>query len=264
MHIMIVNDDGIEGEGMIVLARTLSKKHKVTVVVPETERSAAAHSYTFQVPLRLKKVNKPEFGGAEVYTTTGTPCDCVILGLETAAHGDVDLIISGINAGANIGVDTLASGTVQAAMEGCIRGVPSLAVSQEITRLIVSGELTGYFRHAAEVVENMLDSLAYNQLKDYMLSINFPHRPSEEMKGFKVCPTGRGNSFFTYKPQTDFVGREHYWIDVERRTGEYNIVNETDVKWLSEGYITVTPLYPNLTEVSRMQSVQTMIDLACK
>lgn len=260
MHILIVNDDGIEGEGMIALARMLSQKHKVTVVAPESERSAAAHSYTFQVPLRLKKVNKPEFGDAEVYTTNGTPCDCVILGLEVATQGDVDLILSGINAGANIGVDTLASGTVQAAMEGCIRGVPSMAVSQEITRLIAFGDLSEYFRHAAGVVEKMLDGLDLIQMKEYMLSVNFPYRPKEEVKGLKVCTTGVGNSIFSYKPQTDFVGREHYWINVERRMPEYNLINETDVKWLGEGYITVTPLYPNMTETSRVQSVRDLME----
>ncbi len=264
MNILIVNDDGIEGEGMITLARTLAEKHNVTVVAPDSERSAAAHSYTFNLPLRFKKVHKPEFGAAEVYATSGTPCDCVILGLEVATKGEVDLVISGINAGSNVGTDTLASGTVQAALEACMRGYPALAVSQEITRLIASGELSGYFRHGAGVVEKMLDNLEYGQLKNYILSINFPYRPKEEIKGFKVCTAGISKNNFSYRPQTDFVGREHYWIHVDRVMDEYNLINETDVKWLDEGYMTVTPLYPNMTELGRMQTAQKLIDSACK
>jgi len=264
MNILIVNDDGIEGEGLIVLARTLAKKHYVTVVAPDSERSAAAHSYTFNLPLGLKKVDKKEYGDAVVYTTSGTPCDCVILGLHVVTEGNVDLIISGINAGSNVGTDTLASGTVQAAMEGCMRGYPSLAVSQEINRLIASGELSTYFSNAAGYIDSMLDNLDYGQLKNYMMSINFPYRPKEEFMGIKVCTAGISKNNFSYKPQKDFVGREHYWIHVERSMNDYNIQHETDVKWLDEGYITVTPLFPNMTEMSRMQSVQTLIDSAWK
>ena len=261
MNILIVNDDGIEGEGLIALAGALSGRHHVTVVAPDSERSGAGHSYTFNVPLELKKVNKAGLEGADAYITNGTPCDCVILGLQIVTKGNVDLILSGINAGANLGTDTIASGTVQAALEGCIRGYPSLAISQEIPKLISSGGHTKYFNHAVAVTARILDSLDYKQIKNYMLSINFPHVDKEEIKGVKVCPLGISKNNFSYKPQKDFVGREHYWIDVERIPNEYNQKNETDVKWIDEGYITITPLYPNLTEINQMQSVQNMIDI---
>lgn len=265
MNILIVNDDGIDGEGLIALAEALSGKHHVTVVAPDSERSAAAHSYTFHLPLGLKKVNKAGLEGADVYVTNGTPCDCVILGLQIVTQGNVDLILSGINAGANLGTDTIASGTVQAALEGCMRGYPSLAVSQEIPKLVMlGGGHAKYFSHAAAVMAGILENLDYKQIKNYILSVNFPYLDREEISGVKVCPLGISKNNFSYKLQKDFVGREHYWIDVERVPNEYNQQNDTDVKWIDDGYITVTPLYPNMTEVSRMESVQEMVDLQWK
>lgn len=261
MNILIVNDDGIEGEGLIALVKALSGRHHITVVAPDSERSGAGHSYTFNHPLVLRKVNKTGLEGADAYMTNGTPCDCVILGLQIVTGGNVDLILSGINAGANLGTDTIASGTVQAALEGCMRGYPSLAVSQEIPKLVSLGGHSKYFNHVAAVTAGILDSMDYKQIKNYMLSINFPYRDKEEIKGVKVCPLGISKNNFSYKLQKDFVGREHYWIDVERIPNEYNQQNETDVKWIDEGYITVTPLYSNMTESSRMQSVQQMVDL---
>ncbi len=264
MNILIVNDDGIEGEGLIALAGALAGKHHVTVVAPESERSAAGHSYTFNHPLGLKKVNKPGFEGTEAYITNGTPCDCVILGLQIVTKGNVDLILSGINVGSNLGTDTIASGTVQAAMEGCMRGYPALAVSQEIQKLVSFGRHSNYFSHAAAVTAGLLENLDYKQIHNYMLSINFPYADKSEIKGVKVCPLGISKNNFSYKPQKDFVGREHYWIDVERIPNDYNQQNGTDVKWIDERYITITPLYPNLTELNRMSAVQDMVDLHWK
>ena len=145
MNILIVNDDGINADGIRILANKLKKEHNVTVLAPATERSAAGHSYSFSGPINFLKTERDDFEGIETYTTTGTPCDCVLLGIGNLGKENIDLVISGINAGANIGSDIPASGTVNAALEGVMRGVPSIAVSQEIRKLVSFDDYTAYY-----------------------------------------------------------------------------------------------------------------------
>lgn len=255
MRILLVNDDGIESESLILLARALKDRHTVTVVAPDSERSAAGHCYTFHLPLSLKRVTAPVWEGITAYKTNGSPCDCTMLGLGAATDGQVDLVVSGINAGANIGTDIPASGTVNAALEAAMRGVPALALSQEIPFLTpAKGDYTPWFARAAEMSARLIDTLDCTQLAGYIWSVNYPQ--TEEIRGVKACPMGVSRNDFSYLPQKDHVGREHYWVACERTEKDINRQNQTDDFWLSQGYITITPMRADFTARDLIDSVQ--------
>ena len=260
MNILIVNDDGINADGIKVLANTLKSKHKVTVVAPESERSAAGPSYSFARPISFEKINKPGFDGVDTYITSGTPCDCVILGLDKLGRENVDLVLSGINAGANLGTDIPASGTVNAALEGAMRGVPSMAVSQEIKKLVSFEDYNEYYEYAAKYTKKFIAGYDFSQLNGYILSMNFPCIASNNIKGMRVCAMGKSKNDFFYHEQKDYVGRTHYWVDVVRTPKEYNQIYLTDDKWLDDGYIIITPISADMTAYDKVKELQKLFD----
>ena len=259
MNILLVNDDGIESIGIRILAEALCADHNVCIIAPEQERSAAGHSYSFSMPLRFKKYTKFDTDRFEAYSTSGTPCDCVLLGIQKFGKEGIDLIISGINAGANIGTDIPASGTVSAAQEGIIQGIPALAVSQEIHSLMSAEDYWKYYEFDAEYIHDFISGFDVRTLNDYILNINFPCIDKSEIKGEKVCPMGKSWNDFFYHAQDDYLGRTFYWVDVNRTPKEYNMIFSTDAKWLEEGYITYTPLGIDMTLYSKIDEVNGFI-----
>ena len=165
MNILISNDDGINSLGLITLAQTISEIANVTVVAPDRERSATAHAITMHKPLRVEKV---EISGCKVlaYKVNGTPSDCVKLALEALLDETPDLVLSGINRGPNLGTDVIYSGTVSAALEAALLGIPGIALS-------VAGHENVEFNHAAGFAKRLIQQVAKKEFpKDTLLNVN--------------------------------------------------------------------------------------------
>jgi len=183
MKILLTNDDGIQALGLRSLYHALIRAgHEVHVVAPVTEMSAVGHAVTMASPLRIKVFDEVNFFGHGV---SGTPVDCVKLGITTILHSPPELVVSGINAGANVGVDILYSGTVSAATEGALMGVPALAVSYDD---FTPADLTAQADFAAGLVSRVDWKGLPGQC---VLNLNFPHLPLNKALGLKVCPKTR-------------------------------------------------------------------------
>ena len=178
MNIVLTNDDGVDADGLAALYKVLSEKHAVTVVAPAMEQSATGHSISLHEPLRAKKVALD--GSGRGYAVFGTPADCVKLALLKLLDTRPDMVISGINAGVNDGVNIFYSGTVAAAREACINGIPAMAVS-------MAGRPPAHFDSAAIVIGRLLDNMtAFGFSHKTLINVNMPDLPLEEFKGVKV------------------------------------------------------------------------------
>ncbi|MEG1393352.1 MAG: 5'/3'-nucleotidase SurE [Christensenellaceae bacterium] len=252
MRILITNDDGIFARGIIELAKCLKKEHDVTVVAPDRERSASSHSLTMDLPLTVKKIDIAEYNGIEAYKVTGTPVDCVKIGLSNIMKEPVDLVLSGINHGGNIGTDIAYSGTVNAALDACMVGIPAIALSQIMSKH--SEDLEELFRNTSEIFAELLKQIDLSELKEYIYNINFPE--TEAIKGLKVCAQGISKYDETFEKRIDPMGRGYYWISGELTKSVYNEENLTDAKYIHEGYITVSPLKWNITENIQLKNTK--------
>jgi len=246
MDILLTNDDGIRAVGLRALYGALTRAgHRVHVAAPMTEQSAVGHSVTLFSPLRVKEVEEPGFSGLGI---SGTPADCVKLALSHLLPAKPDMIVSGINAGANVGVDVLYSGTVSAATEGALAGIPALAVSVDDYH---PTDLT----EQAEYAVRMLDSEFWPSFPSQcVLNLNFPSGPLAQAKGLKVCRQTPCTYRDWYDERKDPRGNPYYWlcgvIPAE------NVESDTDRGYLTSGYITVTPLTFDLTHAAYMDTLQ--------
>ncbi len=232
MRILVTNDDGYCAEGLRTLAQAVRELGEVRVVAPDREQSATSHSLTLQNPLRVKT------RGEGVQAVDGTPTDCVILAIRALLDAPPDIVLSGINHGANLGDDVLYSGTVAAAMEATILGVPGVAIS------LVSGE-----EHLAAwgpAVTRMLARLLPRTLpKDTLLNVNLPPIPPGEARGVRITTLGRREYLGSLTRATDPNGREYYWIGGGE--GRWWGGPDSDFRAIHEGYVSVTPLHLDLT-----------------
>ena len=245
MRILVTNDDGVGAPGINCLASVLGAEHDVFVVAPDRERSGVGHAFTLDKPLRADPVPEvfPEGLVKGAWQCTGTPVDCVKMGvLVLLADQPPDLVVSGINRGSNLSVDHLYSGTVGGALEAAIMGLPSVAVSVEVTR----GQ-HHHFETAAEFVRRFLadDETRSLLTPGTAFNINAPGRPTDEVKGFRFTCVGRCVYHDRYHDHQDPHGRPYYWLE-----GEPEILDDrpwADVVAVREGYVSVTPLTPDLT-----------------
>ncbi|MCF8030398.1 MAG: 5'/3'-nucleotidase SurE [Desulfohalobiaceae bacterium] len=246
MNIILTNDDGIWAVGLRCLARELQRAgHSVHIVAPLTEQSAVGHAVTLSVPLRIREVQEDHFQGTGV---SGTPVDCVKMALGTVFRFQPDLLISGINGGANVGVDVLYSGTVAAATEAALVGTPSMAVSVDHFH---PGDLTEQARYTARLLEQIdWPSLPASRV----LNLNFPNCALEESRGLKCCPQTRAVYEDWYETRTDPRGRDYYWLCGEIL--EKNLEPETDRTLLTQGHITLTPLTFDFTDKMLLQELK--------
>lgn len=238
MHILLTNDDGIYAEGIKILRRQLEGNgYRISVVAPHTEKSAIGHGITVHNPIRVDKV-KFRNSTTPGWAVTGTPADCVKLAIEVLLDSPPDIIISGINHGANLGTDVLYSGTVSAAMEGFINGIPSIAVS-----------LTSYenpsFKHAAIAIHKLLTCIKENLTSQFMLNINIPPISFEKLKGIQVTKLSVRKYINCIEVRKDPRGNEYYWLAGE--PVDKNFTAGTDAFAVEEGYISITPLHFDLT-----------------
>lgn len=238
MKILLTNDDGIQAVGLRGLYHALVKAgHSVDVFAPVTEQSAVGHAVTLFMPIRVKEFREDGFVGRGVY---GTPVDCVKLGLSTLLDEMPDLVLSGINSGANVGVDILYSGTVSAATEGALMHVPSMAVSLDnFNPEDVSGQ--------AEYCVDLLPKIPWDKLSEKcVVNLNFPNCPIEEAKGLRLCPHTRASYRDWYDVREDPRGRTYYWLNGE--IPKERLSADRDRALLSDKYITMTPLHFDFTD----------------
>lgn len=240
MRILLTNDDGIHAEGLAVLERiahTLSDD--VWVVAPETDQSGLAHSLTLSEPLRLRKISDKR------YALRGTPTDCVIMGIrEVMRDKKPDLVLSGVNAGANMADDVTYSGTVAGAIEGTLQGVRSLALSQASRR----GDLIRWEVAEAFAPELITRLMGIDLPDGTFLNLNFPYCEAADVQGMVVTSQGKLNFGLTVEERADGRGFPYYWLRFGERAWLFR--EGTDIAALKANKISVTPLKLDLTDYS--------------
>jgi 5'-nucleotidase len=242
--ILITNDDGYFSEGIIALAKELSKKHSVVTVAPDREQSASSHSLTLNHPLRLQKVGKNQ------YTTDGTPTDCVMLAVHLLfKHKKPDMIISGINHGGNMGDDVTYSGTIAAAIEGSILGVPSIAVS--MANFAPGIPMIRAAKFTSKIVE-IFKSL--NLPSATFLNINFPIDNGKPYKKYEFSKLGVRKYKDIVISKIDPRGKPYYWIGGRPK---WKMTKGTDFEIVSRGVVSISPLKINFTDVDVLQELKT-------
>ncbi len=248
-HILITNDDGYQAPALQALAAALSAVGRVTVFAPDHNWSAAGHTKTMHKPLRIDRRAWPD--GTPVITTTGTPSDCVGLALLGVVAEPLDLVVSGINQGVNLGHDVTYSGTLAAAMEATVFGLPAIAASQDICAGC-AGDLT----FAADTVARLARHvLAHGLPQDVLLNVNFPALPAGEVRGIQLTRLGRRIYRDVLIERLDPKGRPYYWIGGDPPAGEP--VVGTDVGALAQGYISITPLNLDMTDPAQLAELVT-------
>jgi 5'-nucleotidase len=271
MNLLISNDDGVFALGIRTLANTLALAgHEVTVVCPDRERSATGHGLTLHDPIRAEQVESVFHPSIRAWASSGTPADCVKLALGAILENPPDMVLSGINHGANLGTDVLYSGTVSAAMEGIIEGIPSIAFS-----------LTSFspqqFQPAADFAQILVAHLAEHPLpQTTLLNVNIPPVAAEKLAGVAMTRQGVRRYFDQFEKRIDPRGKTYYWLagevleevsDHALDPAEFPGLNKlvdlewftqapTDVQAIRQNYITVTPLQYNMTCVSGLISLQ--------
>lgn len=239
MRILLTNDDGIHAEGLAVLERIARKlSDDVWVVAPETDQSGLAHSLTLSEPLRLRQIDDRHFA------LRGTPTDCVIMGVRHVLPGAPDLILSGVNSGANIADDVTYSGTVAGAMEGTLLGVRSIALSQEYEyegdRRIVPWETAE--THAPDLIRKLMEA---GWPEGVLLNLNFPNCGADEVKGTRVTAQGKLSHDARLDERRDGRGFPYFWLHFGR--GKAPVADDSDIAAIRSDCISATPLHLDLT-----------------
>ncbi|MHB9098205.1 MAG: 5'/3'-nucleotidase SurE [Syntrophales bacterium] len=237
MRFLLTNDDGIYAQGLAALYRELSKDAQCIVVAPEIEQSAVGHAITISRPLMVRKARKNgKFLG---YAVAGTPADCVKIGICELAGGPVDLVVSGINRGANVGINVLYSGTVSAATEAAIQGIPSMAISLDTHQ-------EADFSTAARFARRMACFILEHPLPHVALNVNVPAIPEEEIRGVVVAKQGRARLMESFDRRIDPRENIYYWLAGETELPAHED-EESDGSALKRGMITITPICYDLT-----------------
>jgi len=250
MRILLTNDDGIHAPGFQVLeeiARQLSDD--LWVVAPLEEQSGAGHSLSLSHPVRVQHFGERRVG------VRGTPTDCVMMALGRVIEGaKPDLILSGVNRGANLAEDVTYSGTVSAAMEGTLAGIPSIALSQATRRRPIGPDLFDAARqHAVPVLKTLLGA---GWPENVLININFPPCVAVDVRGVRVTEQGlRDYGNPSIEERTDVRGFNYYWFNLGREISEPG--HETDLKAMRENYVSITPLHLDLTHRGSMAALAT-------
>lgn len=232
MLILLTNDDGVHSPGLTALAEQLAGAGRVVVVAPDRERSAVSHSLTLHAPLRAEEIRP------DVFAVDGTPTDCVNLGIHGLLGTHPDLVVSGINRGGNMGDDITYSGTVAAAMEATLMGVPAMAVSLESGRF-----LSEDFRHAARIAAALARQIAERGLPtDTLLNVNVP---AGQPRGTLLTRQGKRRYGDVVIEKLDPRGRKYYWLGAGELA--FEDVEGTDFHAVQRGFVSITPLHLDLT-----------------
>jgi 5'-nucleotidase len=238
---MVTNDDGINSEGLITLADALKSIADVWVVAPEREMSAASHSLTLHRPLRVKKV------APNCYSVDGTPTDCVNLGVNSILKTKPELIVSGINKGGNLGCDISYSGTVSAAMEGTMLGIPSFAIS-----LVAKKNFK--FQTAASFALRLAIYILKNGIpKGILLNVNVPNAKKDEVNQYRITRQGKRIHGSSIVEKTDPRGEKYYWF-ADNNLG-FEEMKDADSQAIDQNCISITPLLLDMTDHASIENI---------
>jgi 5'-nucleotidase len=242
MRILITNDDGIHAPALLALHREFEPLGEITVVVPDRDQSATSHSLTLHRPLRIQEV------GEDTYSVDGTPTDCVLVAFHGQLGERPDLVVSGINHGPNMGEDVFYSGTVAAAIEGVLQGVPGVAAS------LVTRQASD-FGEPADVVGRILRQFLERGLtRRRLINLNIPYLPVEAIRGVRITRLGTRIYEDTLVRKVDPRGRDYYWIGGEDPVWRPD--EGTDFHAVDAGYVSLTPLQLELTDPSARAELQ--------
>ncbi len=250
-HILVTNDDGVLAPGLLALAQEIRKVAKVSVLAPDRNWSGGGHVKTLDRALRVKEFLLAD--GSRAFAGDGAPSDCVALATLGYFKEPIDLVVSGINIGANLGHDVTYSGTVTAAMEAVIAGVPGIAVSLEMLEGHI-GELD--YGPAARAARLVVQQVIENGLpQETLLNVNVPFLPEEKIRGISLTRQGLRVYHSRLDERSDPRGRPYYWIGGDAPTGVPE--RGTDVGALAEGFVSVTPLQLDLTAYRTLTDLST-------
>ena len=245
LRILLSNDDGYQSDGLATLALSISDLAEVVIVAPDRNQSGASHSLTLETPLRVGRTRDG------IYYVNGTPTDCVHLALTGFLDDEPDMVIAGINHGANLGDDVLYSGTVAAAAEGRFLGLPAIAVS-------LVGENPRHFDTAGHAIRVLLQQLENSPLPpDTTLNINVPDVPYQELRGFRSTRLGYRHRAEPVIESHDPKGRLLYWVGAAGAGQDAG--PGTDFHAVENGFISVTPLHFDLTRHTGLEVLETWL-----
>ncbi|MFB0599866.1 5'/3'-nucleotidase SurE [Aeromonas hydrophila] len=246
MRILVSNDDGVHAEGIRALSEALAACGEVIVVAPDRNRSGASHSLTLEVPLRVTRIAETGY-----HAVKGTPTDCVHLAVNELVRPEPDMLVAGINHGANLGDDVIYSGTVAAATEGRHLGFPSLAIS-----LVGKTHFATAAHYAAQLVKGMM---VHPLPADQILNVNVPDLPLDQIKGIRVTRLGNRHRAESVICSEDPRGQPIYWIGPP---GSQQDAGEgTDFAAIEQGYVSITPLTIDMTAYSSLAGLGAWLDL---
>ena len=245
MYIAITNDDGINSPGIRALWIELSAIAEVAVIAPDSERSACSHSITVHHPIRVEQheISQP---GVVAWSVNGTPADCVKIGLESLLPRTPDIFVSGINNGSNLGTDVLYSGTVSAAIEASLHGLPAIAVS-------LADRHPKDFSVAAQFVSKLVQKVLAKETlpKHTLLNVNIPPLSSSQIRGTAITKLGSISYDNVFEKRHDPRGRAYYWMSGTMQDGGND--PDSDVEAVKAGYISVTPVHFDLTNYATIE-----------
>ncbi len=246
MKILLTNDDGVFAKGIETLYLALSVDHEVTVVAPETEQSAVGHAITWLEPLRVNMVNRNgHFFG---HALKGTPADCVKIAITELMNPPPEIVVSGINLGANVGVNVIYSGTVSAATEAAVLGIPSIAVSVDSFKPVS-------FSASAEFIHKLVPLVGHEGLPPGVcLNVNIPNLPPEKIRGVRITRQGNLKCLERYDRRIDPRNHVYYWLTNASVQQDEN--PDSDSHALAEGYISVTPIHHDLTNYPMLETLK--------
>ncbi len=251
LEILVSNDDGIQSPGIQALAKALKKVAHVTVVAPEREQSTMGHALTLHKPVRLFHVKQEP--GLDQWALSGTPADCVYMGIRHVLKKKPDIIVSGINNGVNLGNDIYYSGTVAAAREGAVLDIPAIASSLDYHH-IPGAQDPGYFKDYAEYMVGLVKQVLANRLPSHcMLNVNFPRMPISKAKG--VVVSRQGFRIYTDKvlEKRDSRNKAYYWLG--GTYAGFKPIAGSDCEVLDQGYISITPCRLDITQYEFMDTL---------
>ena len=245
--ILVTNDDGISAKGIRSLFEAVKEFGDVVVIAPDSAQSGMGHAITINEPLRL--YDSDLFGDTPAYACSGTPVDCVKMGVYEILHRKPDLIVSGINHGANTASNVLYSGTMSAAEEGAMENIPSVGFS------LCSFDSDADFTASKSVVKNIVKHVLKNGMMDYTcLNVNIPDIPLDELKSIKICRQSLSFWDDRFDKRKDQFGKPYYWLEGEFL--EHDKVEGTDLYWIERGHPTLVPTQFDMTAYKAIKELE--------
>lgn len=251
--ILISNDDGYRAKGLEALIQMAKPLGRVVVVAPSEGRSGMSHAITIKDPLRIRRQKRTD--DVELYSVNGTPVDCIKLAMSQVLKTTPDIILSGVNHGSNSSVSVFYSGTMGAAIEGCLYGIPSIGFS--LLDFMPDADFTGAVEYGKPIIESVL---ANGLKRGVCLNVNFPAIPAEEIKGVRVCRQNMGTWREEFDKRTDPRGIDYYWLTGYFHNEEPE-ATDTDEYALANGYVSVVPIRANLTDMAEVETLSKSFNL---